>query len=311
MAANTDFNYADILSLEKAKLANRVRLNFLGSQEMILDYTGIAGTIREDCVEYLEAERLSITDPSFGFKTYEGTWTCIDITYNEDRKTIRQRFKIDSSLGSIEADGTIDTDGDVSTISFGGTVERAYYWKIADPSSIELPVLAYVSEGEVYTKTANDNGDGTYDVIVSKTTSTEYGSSDAPSAVQSSAYTEETVTTINGSPLVFGSGVGEIPDAVVGEIKRIDNTPLDNGKFRTTVTTRTAVAQRTPETSFLTYGGDYSAVGGSMIIAKNKTYSDLTTDLALINPSPYPYVLSVSVRNNDYGLIDYTISGRI
>jgi len=165
MAISTDFNYDNILSLDKAKLMNRVRLNFLGSQELILDYNGVSGTAREDCVEYLEANRLSVVNPSFGFKTYEGTWYCVDITYNEDKKTIRQRFKIDSSLLN-----------DVTKRTSAGTLaEKSYYWKIVDPDSIELPAAGSIPDGTTYSKTSNDNGDGTFDVVVSKEVSVDFG----------------------------------------------------------------------------------------------------------------------------------------
>jgi hypothetical protein len=38
MAASTDFNYANLLSLDKAKLVKKSRLNFLGTKELTLDY---------------------------------------------------------------------------------------------------------------------------------------------------------------------------------------------------------------------------------------------------------------------------------
>jgi hypothetical protein len=155
MAINSDFNYDDILSLEKAKLIDRAFLNSLGSQELILDYNGIASAAREDSVEWLHANRKSIEDPHFGFKTYEGTWFCIDIKYDENNKTIRQRFKIDSSL---EDEATKEAPR-------GTLAEKSYYWRIVDPNSIPMPTP---TEGITYTKTMSDNGDGTYDVIVSK-----------------------------------------------------------------------------------------------------------------------------------------------
>ena len=129
MAISTDFNYDDLLSLDKAKLVNRTRLNFLGSQELILDYNGVTSVAREECTQYLEANRLSLTDPHFGFKTYEGTWFCIDINYDENKKFIRQRFKIDSAL----------TNEATKRTSAGTLAEKSYYWKIVDPDSIELP----------------------------------------------------------------------------------------------------------------------------------------------------------------------------
>ena len=128
MAISTDFNYDNLLSLGKAKLVKRFRLNFLGSQELILDYQGVTAGAREDCTEYLETNRLTLTDPKFGFRTYEGTWYCVDILYNEDRKSIRQRFKIDSSL-----------QDDVSQRSANGSSYKDYYWRVVDPARYKIP----------------------------------------------------------------------------------------------------------------------------------------------------------------------------
>jgi len=191
MALSTDFNYDDILSLDKAKLMNRVRLNYLGSQELILDYNGVASTTREDCIEYLEANRLSVVNPHFGFKTYEGTWYCVDITYNEDKKTIRQRFKIDSSLLN-----------DVTKRTSAGTLaEKSYYWKIVDPDSIELPAAGSIPDGTTYSKTSNDNGDGTFDVVVSKEVSIDFGGGGATCVSG-----EQGVTGASASTSIFVSG---------------------------------------------------------------------------------------------------------
>ena len=167
MAISTDFNYDDLLSLERAKLVGRERQNFLGTKELVLDYHLQTSGAKEDCVEWLSTNRLSLTDPEFSFKTYEGVWTCISISYNEDAKVIRQTFKIDSSIGDL-GDGVDfgSQSGDQSRISIGMEMERAYYWRISDPESIELPSSPIV--GEIWTKTANDNGDGTYDVTVQK-----------------------------------------------------------------------------------------------------------------------------------------------
>jgi hypothetical protein len=77
MAISTDFNYDDLLSLEKAVLVSRERVNALGSQELAIDYNNIPSTTKEECLEYLEANRLEITNPEVSFKTYEGTWSCI------------------------------------------------------------------------------------------------------------------------------------------------------------------------------------------------------------------------------------------
>jgi len=128
MAASSDYNYDILLSLDKAKLVNRIRLNFLGSQEMVLDYNGITSVAREDCVEWLEANRLSITDPKFGFRTYEGTWFCVSITYNETKNSIRQEFRIDSSL-----------KGDVTQRNAGGRTLKDYYWRVVNPAKYVIP----------------------------------------------------------------------------------------------------------------------------------------------------------------------------
>jgi len=300
MAISTDYDYDDILSLDKAKLSLRSRLNFLGSKELTLNYNGVASAAREDAVEWLEANRLSITDPNFGYKTYEGTWFCVDISFNEDRSILSQRFKIDSSFEDTTAQKTAS----------GVTAERSYFWRVTDPDNADIlaKIPTNVPSGDIYTKTAVDNGDGTYDVTITKET---IANLTADSAVQSDSYTESTEVNTNSTEQSFVADGGSVPDAVVGEIKRIDNVPLENGNFRTTVTTQTAIAQRIPATGFITFPGDYSAVGGTLIVAKNKTKADLDTDTALINPSPWVYVLSVSARVNDYGLIDYTISGRI
>ena len=128
MAASTDFNYEIMLSLDRAKLVKRKRLNFLGSKELILDYNLQTGAAKEEATEYLEANRLTLVDPSFGFKTYSGAWNCVEIEFNEDTKIIRQRFKIDSSL-----------DDDVSLQSAAETVTKDYNFKTVDPSALTFP----------------------------------------------------------------------------------------------------------------------------------------------------------------------------
>lgn len=329
MAISADFNYADLLSFDKVKLVGRERQNFLDSKELILDYHNISSASKEDCVEWLQTAtgsggggRLSLVDPTFSFKTYEGTWTCVSIAYNEDTHVIRQTFKIDSSIGDlgdvdVEADFAAQS-GDLSRISDGMELERAYYWRIANPARILLPSTART--GEIWTKTSNDNGDGTYDVTVSKEVAQNLTADSAVQAGPSATggYTEDTTVSTNTLLHVFASDYGgdpaietSVPNALVGEIKRIDNVPLENGMFRSTITTRTAVSQRFPATGFITYGGDYSAVGGTLIIGRNRTEAQLNADTATINPSPWAYVLSVSVRVNDYGFLDYTLSGRI
>lgn len=396
MPIDSGINYADMLSLDKAKLRGRIRLNFLGSQELSLDYTGVANSSKEEAIEWLEANRLELTDPKFGFRTYEGIWKCVSITYVDERSVIRQQFKIDSQVGDLgDADEQPDYSlqaGDLSRISNGVEVERAYYWRVTDPTAIDLP--SSEREGEIWTKTANDNGDGTYDVIVSKevaknldatsvsqagsdsnggytettivnTNDSEqsfvsdggtvadpvdgeikrientplengkfrttiltrtYNNQDANSAVQAGggefdnypgAYTEESEVSINNSEQAFVSDGGSVSDAVTGQIKRIDNVPLENGKFRTTVTTRIAVPQRMPPESaagtgdypWLEYGSDYIQDANNIIVGRNRTWSEFITDRDRTNVSPAIFKInSISCRVNDYGLFDYTIT---
>lgn len=173
MALNPDFNYQDKLALDKAKLISRTRINNLGSYELVIQYSMITSAMREDALEWLAANRLSVTDPTVSFKTYEGEWNCVDISYSEDRALINQRFKIDVGVGDL---GDWDGDppeptwssqaGDLSRISDGMEIQRAYYWRVTNPENYNLPESS--QEGEIWTKTANDNGDGTYDVIVGR-----------------------------------------------------------------------------------------------------------------------------------------------
>ena len=128
MAASTDFNYANLLSLDKAKLFKRSRLNFLGTKELILDYQLQTSGIKEEAMEWLEENSLTLTNPKFGHKTYTGVWNCIEILFNEDKNSIRQRFQIDSSLTN-----------DVSSRSNGGLSFKSYYWRIVDPQDYNIP----------------------------------------------------------------------------------------------------------------------------------------------------------------------------
>jgi hypothetical protein len=409
MAINSDFNYDDILSLEKAKLIDRAFLNSLGSQELILDYNGIASAAREDSVEWLHANRKSIEDPEFGFKTYEGIWFCIDIKYDENKKTIRQRFKIDSSL---EDEATKST-------SAGVLAEKSYFWRIVDPTSIDLPVPASIPDGTTYTKTTNDNGDGTYDVVVSKDLSVDFGgggssktwaesgsqvastnlfvsgSTDANEnqeyylfsgtigesdavwkgfttdtitvkrivianitptwgfdggssgswvaseelisslwrtgtglaydfvpnlVVQVGAngpeYTETTVVSTSSEELSFMPG-GTVPLPTIGQEKNISNSPLGNGKFQTTITTRTMNEQRIPA---MIGGIVYPSINPQntydnnlIVINKNATFEKYQLDMNEMNgideanKGRATSVNSVSVNINRFGLYDYTI----
>lgn len=128
MGINPDFNYESLLSFEKAKLSTRGRQNSLGSLELIFTYQLQTDAMSEDAVEWLDANRQEITDPTFSNKTYEGTWKCISIEYGQNATTIVQRFKIDSSL--LE---------DVSRRSKDGTVWKDYHWRIVDPRDYNIP----------------------------------------------------------------------------------------------------------------------------------------------------------------------------
>ena len=387
MAIDSSFDYANLLSLNKAKLKNRLRLNYLGSKELVFEYNKISNSIKEDAIEWLEANRLSLTDPKFGFRTYEGTWYCIDINYIDERSVISQRFKIDSSMGNLDgSSGTMTGTGDLASISAGTEVERAYYWRVVDPESVELPSSS--PDGTVYAKTAVDNGDGTYDVTITKevsnnltstskvisdgfeetteistnnseqsfvsdggsitdpvdgeiktiqnvpldngkfrttVTTRETNNLEATSSVQAGddstadnpgGYRETIDVNTSSTELSFVSDGGTVADATVGEIKRIDNVPLDNGEFRTTVTTRTAIAQRIPpdfeaggpDYPWIEYGSDYIQDANAIIIGRNRTWDQFKTDRDRTQTSPAVFKInSISARVNDYGLYDYTI----
>jgi hypothetical protein len=248
------------------------------------------------------------------------------ISYNEELKKISQTFKIDNSstdwnLGDIGDESNYEFQvGDLSRMASGLEIYRAYYWRVADPTIYVLPPIARV--GEIWTKTANDNGDGTYDVIVAKEVAQDL---DATAGVQAGPdrfddypgeYTETTDISTNDVEQDFVSNSGDIPDAVVGEIKTINNVPLENGKFRTTITTRTAIPQRVPPLSeeggpnypWLEYGSDYITDANNIIVGKNQTWDNFLADRDRTNVSPAIFKInSISVRPNAFGLFDYTI----
>jgi hypothetical protein len=303
MAISTDFNYDNILSLDKAKLMNRVRLNFLGSQELILDYNGVSSTAREDCVEYLEANRLSVVNPSFGFKTYEGTWYCVDITYNEDKKTIRQRFKIDSSLLN-----------DVTKRTSAGTLaEKSYYWKIVDPDSIELPAAGSIPDGTTYSKTSNDNGDGTFDVVVSKDISVDFGG--GGSAKQ---WAENETQSSSPSTSIFVSGSNMNNAAAAQEYEHTFGTIGETDAIWTGVTDNTWRIKydttTTPDVWFIESGGTkeanhpYIGINSSEWYDTNKTAStaDYREDLVVQigrNPPATSESTTVSTNSNELSFV--------
>jgi hypothetical protein len=324
MAISTEFNYADKLALDKARLISRSRLNDLGSYELVIQYNNIPSTMREDALEWLEANRLQLTNPTFSFKTYEGEWDCASITYDEARAVLRQLFKLDVGVGNLgdtdsEPDYSLQT-GDLSRISDGMQMFRSYYWRVTNPEDYDLPNPD--REGEIWTKTANDNGDGTYDVIVSKevaqnqTASSYVQAGESKNDTYPGAYREVVDISTNNTEQAFVSDGGTIPDAFVGQIKRIENVPLENGKFRTTLTTRTAVAQRIPPESeaggpnypWLEYGSDYIFDANNIIIGRNQPWSKVIEDRDRTNTGPAIFKInSMTVRVNDYGLFDYTI----
>ena len=283
MAYSTDIDYSNTLSLEKAVLKNRKRLNYLGSKELVLDYNGVTSQSREDCMEWLEANRLSITDPSFGFRTYEGTWVCINISYIEEKSILRQTFKIDSAL----------TDDVALKTSAGVEAYRTYHFRVADPTAYNVPDT--VEAGYVYSKRIHDNGDGTYDVIIDKVTdkaktgnsSSEYG-----------LWSETSTTTLNDTEQA-------LPAWTAGTIVSVDNVPLDNGKFRSTVTVRTAkkavITKR--------YPSDYvdPTQYPQITVAKNHTEAEID---ALIGDMSNLFVNNLTMSLNEYGLYDAVITSR-
>ena len=442
MAVDSSFDYDRLLSLDQAKLVGRERLNSLGSYELTLNYNKISSATKEDCLEYLEANRLSVTNPTFSNKTYEGIWKCVSIAYDENKSIIQQIFKVDSSVGDLgdwDGEGAEPTwanqEGDISHISSGMKAEKAYYWKVTNPEDVNLPTTAIA--GEVWTKTANDNGDGTYDVVVSKQTSENqtgnsevqtWGEGEASEVteltdilisggtltgvnqyyehtagtigdtdavwtgrtdsswqvlsafssdfvnsslnrngnywrINSSTYGEEayhpyeelnagdwftgatsstpaadyyrheliiqigfnekameTTSDVNtSSSLVeFGSGVGEEPYPTSGQEKSISNVPLENGEYKTTVTTTTVNEQRVPAlTGSIPFANNSSGIGvqiknydgdrGAMVIGKNATYESFQSAVNEMNKFRGTSQNSVSFTINKYGLYDYTL----
>lgn len=301
MAYDTSFDYDRLLRLDQAKLVGRTRINGLGSYELTLNYNKITSATKEDCLEYLEAERLEITDPTFSNKTYEGVWKCVSIAYDENKSIIQQIFKIDSSVGDLgDWDGELPVpdwsaqSGDISRISTGMEVQKAYYWKITNPTDINLPPDPIA--GEIWSKTANDNGDGTYDVVVSREIATDDLTS--VSYFKTGLFTETTTTAIN---------VDAVPEPTqtTGSTVRVTNSPLENGKYKTETTTRVAIKQVIVKT----YKNDYLAPAQypSITVFKNHTESELDS---LLNAMNVIFINSVSMTINEYNLYDGLITGR-
>lgn len=294
MAASTDFDYTTLLSLDRAKLVRKRRLNFLGTKELVLDYKNVTSGSKEECVEWLEENRLTLTDPSFGFRTYTGTWKCVSIDFVDNGETIRQTFKIDSTI----------IDDVAQRSSSGVEAYRSYYFKVTDPTAYNIP--SSVEDGVYYSKRVQDNGDGTYDVVIERTTGVERS---GDGAVQASTYTEESSVSINSSPISFVADGGSVANAVTGEIKRIDNIPLENGKYRTTITTRTSIPIRVPATegTTLQWFSDWDVSQPNMyILGENRTLAQFYTDHAIL---PTTVVRSHSLSFNDDGTVNYIING--
>jgi hypothetical protein len=137
------------------------------------------------------------------------------------------------------------------------------------------------------------------------------------------AFSEDNTVTINSSEQKFVSDGGLIADPVGGEIKSIQNVPMANGTFKTTVTTKTALSQRLPALYDMLSYNNGKPIGASdpsfksgILIGKNRTDSELIADLdvlssagtsALNHPDRYTSSNSVSVSINSYGRYDYTM----
>ena len=154
MALDPSIRYEDALSLEQASLTTRGRDNHLGTKELILQYNKVTNQSKEDMMEWLEQNRLTLTDPEFAFRTYEGTWHCVSIEYVEKGPFIQQRFKIDSSLLN-----------DVAQRTQAGTAWKDYYWRIVDPRDYNIPEWTTTGattpldlDGVLWYDTHNDEG---------------------------------------------------------------------------------------------------------------------------------------------------------
>lgn len=206
-----DFDLSIPLSLEKAEVRGRDRLNALGSKELIIEYPRIAPAYKQDAVDWLEANRLTATDPKVNFNTIEGTWKCVAIEWDDKRNVIIQRFKIDSQLGNYDP-STKTGDGHDAALSVTETAERTYFFRVVDPSAIELPDST--TAGTTWDLSAIDNGDGTYDVTVTKRTAINTNLSDHLVAKDASSATtadiewnatSEDAITVPSSPAIGDS----------------------------------------------------------------------------------------------------------
>ena len=153
-------------------------------------------------------------------------------------------------------------------------------------------VNTLASVGEAWTKSATDNGDGTYDVTITNQMSSEYSGN---SASENKFWTETTVVTLNDTEQ-------SQPLWTVGIVVNVSNVPLENGLFRTTVSTRTAKQNITNGWSF---ANDF---GNSTInILRNCTYDHVET---LLNALGVAFVNSPSLNMNEFGLFDGVIQQR-
>jgi hypothetical protein len=128
------------------------------------------------------------------------------------------------------------------------------------------------------------------------------------------AYDEDSVVTINGSAQAFTSDGGSVVLPDTGEMKKIINTPLESGLFKTTVVTRTAYPQRVPPIGgMFEYTSNGAAAGDNengIIIGRNQPMSQVTIDknfMATRGGFGYGNSNSMSVSINEYGLYDYTM----
>jgi hypothetical protein len=286
MAETVDFT--NMLSLTRASLDKRSQLNYLGSKELTLTYNIQTAGAKELAAEWLAANRTTLVDPEFAHRTYEGTWKCVDIVYSESPAVIKQRFKIDSALTN-----------DVAQRDAGGDTLRSYYWKIVDPTAYNVPTSS--DDGDTWTKSVTDNGDGTYDVTISQRTDVA-GALTSDSWVKTALYSEETEITLNDVAIVE-------PTAAIGTTVRVQNTPLDNGLYRTETTTRTAIAQRTPPTGELEWINDSDESNLCYLVtARNQPYATFIIDANAAQTNAVTNTYSVDI--NEFGLYDYTLRGR-
>lgn len=286
MAASSDFNYADLLTLEKARARRKGRLNYLGSKELIIEYPRITELTKEECVEWLEDNRLTLSNPEINGKTHTGSWTCVDISYAESKNSntgfsIIQRFKVDSALG-----GYPSTAGDAATLSLTEESERTYFWRVVDPDSVNLPEST--TEGVTYVKSATENSDGTYDVTIIKTT--------AIANTVSQFYTKRSVMDYQYTTLYYRT---DDPDAVTVPAPTAGNiyekTVSENSDGTYNVALRQNVATNTSVSNLPTL----SSSGGSAVTSYSWNATDPSATLPVGVPSAGTVYRKQIFKNND------------